>query len=414
MGPSKKVTLALMLLALPLIAPSATSWNSASRMAMIQSIVERHSFVIDESDFIDTGDKVFIDGHFYSEKAPLPAFIGVLAYFPLYHLGIELDTGRTLAQYLIVLLTVKLLWSVALLAFCHSLGFTPLDRPSRRLLVVALGFGSLFLSFSSVFNNHCFAASFLSIGFYFYLRFQARGAADPDALLAGLFLSLAGACDVPTSLFFVAFGALMMRRTRRVRTGVLYCLPLLLTALPTLAFYYAISGSVVPVQLRPEYFDFPGSLFASPERLAGLRVNRGTFLLEYSFDLLLGPRGFLLYNPLLFVAIPGLVRELVSRRPFRAESATIGVASTIIVAYYALMTTDYSGWSYSTRWFIPLLPLWFFFLHGYLEDLGSRRKLFFGTLLAVSGALAAIGLLEPWSDPNLSTIPLISNLKQLL
>src|ERR1035441_8650027 len=81
-----------LLVLLALIAIGAThcapmSWNDESRMATIQSIVESHTLIIEHTDFASTGDKVFVDGHFYSDKPPMPAFLAPAIYFPLYTLG---------------------------------------------------------------------------------------------------------------------------------------------------------------------------------------------------------------------------------------------------------------------------------------------------------------------------------------
>ena len=47
------------------------SWQEESRMATIQTLVEQGTFVIDHTEFNRTGDKVFINEHFYSDKTPL-------------------------------------------------------------------------------------------------------------------------------------------------------------------------------------------------------------------------------------------------------------------------------------------------------------------------------------------------------
>lgn len=45
-----------------------SSWNDASRMPTIQSLVEKSIFIIDESIYFETGDKYLFDGHYYSDK----------------------------------------------------------------------------------------------------------------------------------------------------------------------------------------------------------------------------------------------------------------------------------------------------------------------------------------------------------
>ena len=47
------------------------SWQEESRMATVQTLVEQGTFIIDHTEFNRTGDKVFVNGHFYSDKTPL-------------------------------------------------------------------------------------------------------------------------------------------------------------------------------------------------------------------------------------------------------------------------------------------------------------------------------------------------------
>ena len=382
-------------------------------MGMIQSLVDFHSLSIDHSTFAGTGDKVSIDGHFYSDKLAAPSLIGAVVYFPLSLLNIKLGYGWNVAYYLITLLTVKAFWLAGLIAFYRALAFTPLADKKRIWLTLALGVGSLYFTWSATFNNHCLAASWVAIGFYFLLKSKHGVHIWSSLFLSGFFFGLAGSSDVPIMAVYVAFLLYIVADGRLRASIALYLSPLLLTVLPVLLVNYYISGSIIPVQLVSSYFLYPGSPWKS-EDLTGVGMNQGAFLGNYVFNCLLGSRGFILYNPMLFVAIPLLLRELSPKRQFVWEARAVCLASAPIVAYYLIFSNNYGGWSYSIRWFVPLLPLWFFFMYPFLENLNVARKALFLTLFSVSTAIAMVGLASPWSNMSLSRYPVVANIRTIL
>src|SRR5580698_4109265 len=73
--------------------PYAAGWNDGSRLASVESLVDRGTLVVDDSIFIKAPvepcpyshadgvswqfgarDKLLINGHYYSDKSPVPAF----------------------------------------------------------------------------------------------------------------------------------------------------------------------------------------------------------------------------------------------------------------------------------------------------------------------------------------------------
>ncbi|MGA2190987.1 MAG: hypothetical protein ABSH33_20915, partial [Steroidobacteraceae bacterium] len=143
--PAWRLTLVLALTAIGATHCAPMTWNDESRMASIQSLVETKSFVIDRTDFVSTGDKVFIGGHFYSDKPPMPALLGALVYGPLHLLGLRLREGTTVAYFLVTLLTVGVAWLFGTLAFFHSLAFTDMAAERRLLPSIVLGLGTIYL-----------------------------------------------------------------------------------------------------------------------------------------------------------------------------------------------------------------------------------------------------------------------------
>jgi hypothetical protein len=384
-------------------------------MGTIQSLVESHTFIIDHTEFVSTGDKVFIDGHFYSDKPPVPAMLGAVVYFPLYHLGLKLHGGNSLSYYFITLLTVSLFWLLGTLAFYQSMLFTGLDGERRLLAGVALGLGTIYLSWSTTFNNHEIAASFLAIGFYFLLKAKHEDFVNRDLAVAGTFLSLAGAVDIPTGIFFALFLVYVIRDPALNKRVLFYVLPLVLTVLPTLAINYSIHHSATPLQIYRSYFEYPGSPWIGSDELSGMGTNNPTFTATYAFLTLFGPKGFLVYNPLLFVALWGLWHTIVQRGQFFWEGICIAAGSAILLLYYWLTTNNFAGWSYSIRWFVPLLPLLMFFLYPYFEGFGKRRRFqWFQTLLYISLIIAFVGALNPWSPLAYGEISFVANIKQFV
>lgn len=399
----------LALIGLISISPRAWGWNDASRMATVESIVERGTLAIDDTTF-HTMDKVFIDGHFYSDKPATPQLFGAVVYAPLKAMGLELRPGWNLAYYLITLLTVKLLWWLSLLAFYKALAYTELVSSRRLWITAALGVGTLALTWSATFNSHSWAASWMTIGFLFFLRARRGERTARDIFVAGVAFGLAGGADVATLALPAVFGCYQLFDRRLRRSLWAYLLGLVLALAPWLATNLAISGSVVPVQLVAEYFLFPDSPWTIDE-LTGAQRNSGSFLVTYSFGLLFGGRGFLLYNPLALVAIPMMVREFVRRRRFAVEALAAASATVVMFVFYALWSNNLSGAAYSIRWFVPLLPLWLFFLYPLLAGRGWWRMTLFLALFACGAAVAVIGVINPWPWQRHGPVPLLVNLR---
>jgi len=172
--------------------------------------------------------------------------------------------------------------------------------------------------------------------------------------------------------------------------------------LPAMAVNLLISGSFVPVQIVPENFAWPGSPWTD-ETLSGVAINSGPFLASYTYEMLIGKRGFFLYNPISLVAIPLMVREFLQSRPLSREALVVFSTSLIIISYYCIATNNLGGASYSIRWFVPLLPLWVFFAYPLLAGDGIWRWMIFVAMFALSLPIAVIGSWNPFNSLN-STI----------
>jgi hypothetical protein len=293
---------------------------------------------------------------------------------------------------------VKVLWLLGTIAFFKVLRFTGLDAEKRFFAALALGAGSLFFTWSSTFNNHELAGAFLSIGFYFFLKARHEAGSAGNLGFAGFFFSLAGTADMPVGIFYALFLAYVVGNETLRPATAFYVAPLAATLLPAIAVNYAIHGSVVPVQIVPSYFEYPGSYWlGSAQKLSGMGMNDLGFTLKYALRALLGPNGFLIYNPFSLIALWGLMRELRPNRAFFYEALIVCSGGLVLATYYFLTTSNYGGWSYSMRWFVPLLPLLFFFLYPYFESHYDSHPNAFRAVLCVSMIIAVVGLVNPWS-----------------
>jgi len=394
--------------------PRINGWNDASRMALTQSLVESHTFQIDNSTFVNTGDKVRVQGHFYSDKPPVPALLAAVIYWPLYYLGLELDYGWNPAYYLIVLLSVKLMWLLSVLAFRQVLRFTPASEEQHVKLTLIFAFASLMFSWSATFNNHSLAASSLMIALMFYLTAK-HDSSRHTLLWSGLFFGLAAVSDVPTGVFLLGFGVLVLLQYRLRCQTLWFLLAALLPVSIHFIVNYQIGKTLLPLQIVPEFLDYPSSAWAHSSAVTGVRINAPLFSLKYALLSLLGPRGFLWYNPLLWLLLPILWHHIHRGQRFQRESVVILIGTLVLGLYYTLFSSNYSGWSYSLRWLVPLLPLIYFYLfdiyNTYTRPWQSRWLQVF-TVAAV--IIALVGLVNPWSNLDLSPIPFMANIKQLL
>ena len=410
---SKRLTLLLILVSVITINPRINGWNEASRMALTQSLVEEHSFIIDESVFVNGGDKVFINGHFYSDKPAIPSMLAAIVYASLNTLGLNLDYGWNLSYYLIILFTIKAFWIASILAFRGALRFTPIQEDKAPLILLVYTFASLAFTWSSSFNNHSLAGSSLMIAFYFYLKGKHEDLNQP-LLWSGLFFGLAASMDMPTSIFLLGFGLLVIYKWRLTTPTLLFSAGAFIPLAIHLTVNYSIGGTLLPLQINPEFFVFEGSVWTESSALSGVSINSPLFTLQYALMSLFGYKGFVWYNPLLLILTPLLISNIHRGKFLQLETLVILVSSVILMSYYFLFSSNYGGWSYSIRWFVPVLPLVFFYLFD-LESLKNRPwvKTILPILIVCSVSIAVIGLVNPWSNQDIHVIPIIANLKQL-
>lgn len=399
------------------------SFNDRSRMAAIESLVERGTWVIDQSPFSRTVDRILVDGHFYSDKPPVLTFIASGVYAVLHHgFHLSLDAGwcdpdadpchcrafcnrqgsakPDWAYYLLTLLLVGFPSALTLALFYHLTDRFGLGNPAALLLTAALGLTTQIFPYSTVFNSHVPAAASLLAGFYALLRAREGERRDRWLFLSGFLTALAATFDLGVGLFFVAFlGYAFWGHRRRawpyLAGGMLPCALMAILDIQ-------IVGNPLPPYTYTQGYDYPGSRF--PQTIAGNRSPEN--VLVYGLRLLLGDHGLFAFNPVLLWAVVALVqawRAAPATAKMREAAALVGLTSGLFVLYFILSTDNFGGAAYGPRWYTVFIPLLFVFVaarwrtpavSGKLALWG--RRLLFVALASVSLVNSYQGALDPW------------------
>lgn len=299
-----------------------------------------------------TPDKAFYDGHYYSDKAPGLAFLGLPVYTAANALQ-GLDRAGLWLPYPIYLVTAFVvgvpgaLLSLLILRFLRRL-----DVPEGQAVAVTLTFalGTLAFPFSTLLFSHQTAA-FCVFG-AFYLLFLARRQAlgeRPALAAAGLLAGVAVLLEYPMAIMaLLLFGYVLAMLADR-RQALFYVLGGVPPALALAAYNVAAFSS----PFRFSYF-YEANTWAAVHQTGFLGL--GVPSLAVLGDIVLGPRGLLTLSPVLALALWGSL-VMLRRRAIRLEA----IVSLLAVAVFLLITAGYrvpptNVWTPGPRFVLPVLP----------------------------------------------------------
>ena len=422
------------------------SWQEESRMATVQTLVEQGTFIIDRTEFNRTGDKVFINEHFYSDKTPLLSVATAGAYSVLHNVfGLTLDpticvpdediaacraftpTGaRFTAFYWLTLIFIGGSASLLVVLFWRAMLLAGASGTLATALAVALGLASPIAPYSIVFAGHVPAALCLFAGFRLMVRSSgvealAGGQSQETANLssastptkrrrswrffwAGFLISLSANIDLTLAIFIVVFGLWVL--FTRWRSLLPYILGALVPFAISGAINYWAAGTLVPLYFDPKAYDFVGTVLNTT-----VGGTNGFYSLEfgarYTYDMFVGQRGLFSFTPMLIFAFIGMAVAFKQRRQ-RGLIAAVLSGSLIFAAYLILRTDNFGGLAWGTRWFVPLVPLWWYFAYDVYRVMREGRYatigvVFFWGAVLLSFLTAAQGLHDAWRE----VVPLI-------
>ncbi|MBI1879928.1 MAG: hypothetical protein HYR94_17190, partial [Chloroflexi bacterium] len=340
------------------------SWNESSRLAAIESIVERGTWRIDASRYgQETGDKILWGGHYYSAKPPLFSAVGAVFYAAIYHTwGARLASegcqpGELCVYYWLTVLLVGLPSALMAVLF-YRLAARQLGAPIWAAgLTALLCFGTLVWPYSLAFNNHLIAASALLAGWYL-LAHDTAG--QRQVFLAGLLVSLAVMFDL-TSMFVAAALFLIVVIYHR-RAALFFMAAGLIPMIATLIFNYQITGTIFFPYMITTGNNFPGSVWANRDTVAAL--SRPDNVLLNGFYGLLGQKGLLTGTPLLIFSMAGLGRVLNNQygRRLAVSGWLLALGFTGHLLFILSQDDILGGDNYGLRYFVPSLPLLYTFI----------------------------------------------------
>jgi hypothetical protein len=337
--------------------------NQNSRFDLMRAIVERDTPIIDAY-HENTGDKAFFAGHYYSDKAPGVALLGVPAIAAarpvMRWFGIDPSSrsGLVALAYIATLLAVALpssLGAGCLFLIGVWLGAT---LEGSAFAALSLGLATPYWPNSNMLFGHTLAGACLTFSFAAALALRHKGAANRDFILGmtvGLTAGWATVTEYPAAPVSAVLALLALTVvwsdgwTRRLRiviavtVGALPCIAALMT------YQYLAFGS--PFDLGYSHYA-PGAFPLMQTGFHGLRrphlVTLGKILVgPYSGLLLLGP---------VIVAAPFGLRSLWKDVPNRV----FAVAAATIAGYYLCFNASFIEWrggaSYGPRYMLAGLP----------------------------------------------------------
>ncbi len=384
--------------------------NQNSRLDMVIAVVEDGTFQIDA--YVDnTVDYAKVGRHYYSDKAPGAAFLGIPVYAVL-----ELLLDRPILDGLMGrlahnaafratlrtdgtgLLESKVRFAIAQVALTFVASALPTallgalmyrllshftTRSGPRLLTV-LGYGLLTPAFpyAGAFYGHQLSAACLFAAFY--LLFTSPAESEARRLPAvGLLLGYSVITEYPSVLIAGILFLYALHRLADKRRIVWVILPGALIAAAWMVYNAAIFGG--PFSLGYGYSE----LWQDQHHTGFMSL---TFPhLDALWGITFSPfRGLFWFSPLLLLALPGLL--LWYRSGERRAAFWVALASVVVMfTFNAASIMWWGGFAVGPRYLLPMLPFMALPLVFVLRAWGGRTW-----MRLVTGGLCAWSLMATW------------------
>jgi hypothetical protein len=410
--------------------PYATAWNDGSRLASVEALVERGTFRIDGTTFLEgapgayeannpllakgTLDKLLIDGHWYSDKPPLVSVPLAGAYRTLMACGAPAPSEAPGAFAWVVCVLLSGIGFAISVGCAWVLGARAgLEPKWRAIWLGAFALATVLPAYTRSANNHIAQLGAVAAVCVLLCRIADRTAAGRSAwgslLAAGFVTGFAYNLDFGLGPPLVCAVLLAVALRTRSAAAVLVCgIGLLPCVLAGHAINFAIGGDwLKPLNMHREYLSWPGSPFDTT--MTGVMRDRYFAQFLYTLDLLFGKKGFLTHNPPLLLAVTSgawwLLRAKNEPRPqgsgnYRVE--LLALAGWCVAAWlmYGVLSKNHGGACVSVRWFVPFLAPGFWLLAHLLVARPNLRREF--AVLALCGAPLAVSawLVGPWWMKN--------------
>jgi hypothetical protein len=323
--------------ALALIFRSGFSTNPGSRVLTVLAVVENGSLRADEW-FDLTIDRAIVNGHNYSDKAPLSSFVVIPFYWVWRHVEggpqtrADIDAAVLLGD---VVAAAIPFGAFALLLYRRAAR----GIPSGEAVFVALlaASGTSLLSYAGTYFGHALSSTL----FVFSYAAATRSPA-PRALLAGVLAGLAVLTELPVAIGAVSLGVFLVARPGGVKLALGYAAGGLPFALVLGLYNAAITGSA----LDPPYNHLTSTFYTMHPYALDLHT------LAIARDLLVSQyRGLFFYAPALILLAPlAVVRAETSARRW----LLVGFVGAYFLFVASFWVWD-GGWCVGPRHLAPIM-----------------------------------------------------------
>jgi hypothetical protein len=313
----------------------------------------------------ETADDAYIDGHYYTAKAPGLALFTEPWYLTLRVL--DLDTPNPAADLGAPRAFLEMprasIWQVGIFGATLPVLVLMLlvrwaaDRVAPGfggLTAVLGGAGTLLQPFSSLFFAHALAATLGFGAFCVLVRERERAHSSTLVALAGLLAGLAVVVEFSTAIIALTLAGLTLLGSNRLSRIAAYGLGAAGGIVPLLAFNLWAFGSATTLSYTNAVIT-PGKtghdvIGANSSGFYGVEAPSA----RAATELLLADKGLLIVCPLVAFAALGLV--LAWRRPTRDEAVACAAICGLFLLYNASYFLPFGGWGPGPRFLVAALP----------------------------------------------------------
>ena len=385
------------------------SAHEFSRLGTVESLVERGTYQLDDSTFINTVDKIYRDGHFYSHQPPLLATLETPVYWLLQLPGTRFNNrGRFVMVHAFSLLTNGVAFALTVLVFARILALAGVPPARRQWLAVLLPAGTWLLPYALVTNNHGISGLLVALLSYLLLLIEWHGVTERRALAVGGCLGLLAAIELLPIVSFapLALVYLIARRDLSARAWSYAAAGFLAPLLAHSILNMRITADVIPAGFHHELFNYPGSVFDGSSLTGGFKHGSWREVAAYGWASLFAGKGFFTLAPLVLLGAVAAVASWSWWRRARGPQMVLLGGALLSLAAAVLTTNNYGGEAVGFRHGTYVIPALLTMLLPWIAGERWQRRAVTGIATVSCVVMLLFAARNPWQVLSWTNAPL--------